>query len=154
LLLAAVQLAAPFSLVTSPAILARVGFSKRSAAHNTSLRSSATASTAASKLSAPAFEYAWRKFWYPVGYERDFEGGKKARPYAVSIFDEPLVLFRDSENNLNCVQDLCTHRAAKLSQGVVAKGKLYCQYRGWEFEGKTDVYHSWKIALQYQRQLI
>jgi phenylpropionate dioxygenase-like ring-hydroxylating dioxygenase large terminal subunit len=35
------------------------------------------------------------------------------------------------------VQDLCTHRAAKLSQGIVEKGNLYCQYHGWEFEGKT-----------------
>jgi phenylpropionate dioxygenase-like ring-hydroxylating dioxygenase large terminal subunit len=137
LLLAALQLAAAFSPVLSPATLPRSRFSTCSAAHDTALHSSATASTAARKPSTPSFEYDWRKFWYPVGYERDFEGGKKARPYAVSIFDEPLVLFRDSENNLNCVQDLCTHRAAKLSQGIVEKGNLYCQYHGWEFEGKT-----------------
>ena len=71
--------------------------------------------------------YDWRKQWYPVGYARDFEGGKKARPYSISIFDEQLVLFRDEDNNLNCVQDLCTHRMARLSEGIIENGQIECK---------------------------
>ncbi|MBC6479551.1 MAG: Rieske 2Fe-2S domain-containing protein [Hormoscilla sp. GM7CHS1pb] len=33
------------------------------------------------------------------------------------MYDEPLVLWRNSEGQLVCLQDLCPHRAAKLSDG-------------------------------------
>lgn len=58
--------------------------------------------------------------WYAVGYDRDIVAGPK--PVAASIFDEPLVLFRDNSGALQCVSDFCPHRASKLSEGQVGGG--------------------------------
>lgn len=52
-----------------------------------------------------------------MGYDKDITKGPK--PFGMSIFDEPLVLFRDNSNALQCVSDLCPHRASKLSEGQV-----------------------------------
>lgn len=60
--------------------------------------------------------------WYAVGYDRDVVEGPK--PVAVSIFDEPLVLFRDTSGALQCVSDFCPHRASKLSEGQVREGGM------------------------------
>ncbi|CAM9510923.1 unnamed protein product, partial [Discosporangium mesarthrocarpum] len=79
--------------------------------------------------------YDWKKHWYGVGYAHDFPAGSK--PSVVSVFDEPLVIFRDGDGVLRCVQDLCPHRASKLSEGMVNDGKIECLYHGWQFEGKT-----------------
>lgn len=52
-----------------------------------------------------------------MGFDRDI--GKGPKPYAVSIFDEPMVVYRDSSGALQCVSDFCPHRAARLSEGQV-----------------------------------
>lgn len=68
-------------------------------------------------LSFPSFHLV---SWYAVGYDRDIVADPK--PVAVSIFDEPLVLFRDTSDALQCVSDFCPHRASKLSEGQVREG--------------------------------
>ena len=62
----------------------------------------------------------WRgaRSWYAVAYERDIPVGEK--PFGVTIFDEPLVLYRDGDGILQCVSDFCPHRASKLSEGMVS----------------------------------
>jgi phenylpropionate dioxygenase-like ring-hydroxylating dioxygenase large terminal subunit len=75
--------------------------------------------------------YSWRNKWYAVCFEKDFSCG--AVPLAYSIFDYPFVLWRDSENNLCCVDDICPHRAAKLSEGLIRDGHIECRYHGWQF---------------------
>ncbi|CAM9295529.1 unnamed protein product, partial [Hapterophycus canaliculatus] len=83
---------------------------------------------------ASEWPYDWRKHWYAVGFDKDIVEGPK--PYAVSIFDEPMVLYRDSSGALQCVGDFCPHRAAKLSEGqVTEEGNIECLYHGWQFEG-------------------
>ncbi|CAM9732231.1 unnamed protein product [Chrysoparadoxa australica] len=85
--------------------------------------------------SSASWEYDWREHWYPVGFEEDFPKGSR-EPWGMSIFDEPLALFRDGEDELRCVQDLCPHRLTKLSEGKVFDGNIECQYHGWQMEGK------------------
>lgn len=53
--------------------------------------------------------------WYAVAYDSDIVEGPKL--FGVSIFDEPLVLYRDKSGALQCVSDFCPHRASKLSEG-------------------------------------
>lgn len=61
-----------------------------------------------------------RSRWYAVAFNNDI--GKDPKPYGISVFDEPLVLYRDAGGALQCVSDLCPHRAAKLSEGMVSTG--------------------------------
>jgi nitrite reductase/ring-hydroxylating ferredoxin subunit len=77
----------------------------------------------------------WQNCWYPITFVRDLFNHK---PYKFSLYDEALVLFRDAKGKLVCLQDLCPHRAAKLSDGQIIDGRIECLYHGWQFgaEGK------------------
>ena len=63
--------------------------------------------------------------WYPITFVRDFP---RNRPYGFTLYDEPFVLFRDRAEKLACLQDICPHRAAKLSDGQIRDGKIECLY--------------------------
>lgn len=71
-----------------------------------------------------------REHWYPLGTS---EGLRAGQAQAVSLFDEPLVLFRDGDGRPVCLQDRCPHRSTPLSLGRVTEGRLECLYHGWQF---------------------
>jgi phenylpropionate dioxygenase-like ring-hydroxylating dioxygenase large terminal subunit len=53
------------------------------------------------------------------------------------IFDQPIVLFRDSTGRAGALLDRCAHRNVPLSLGAVdAAGHLACAYHGWRFDGR------------------
>ena len=71
-----------------------------------------------------------RKNWWPVAYTTEV---KKDEPYSVSLFGEPLVLFWNEANQIECLHDLCPHKSVPLSLGYVERGSLVCRYHGWSF---------------------
>lgn len=79
--------------------------------------------------------YDWRERWYAVCFEENAPVAGARKPMSVSVFDEPLVLFRDQSGGLRCLEDRCAHRSAKLSEGQVLEGRIECFYHGWQFEG-------------------
>ncbi|MDY7007797.1 MAG: Rieske 2Fe-2S domain-containing protein [Cyanobacteriota bacterium] len=83
-------------------------------------------------------EFNWRNCWYPVTFIQDLP---KNRPYSFSLYDEPLVLFRNNNGQLICLTDLCPHRAAKLSDGQIIDGKIECLYHGWQFGNGGECLH-------------
>lgn len=78
---------------------------------------------------AQAFD--WRSSWYPVSFLDDLPRDK---PYAFSLYDEPLVLFFDADGHPACLHDRCAHRAARLSDGTVVDGRIECFYHGWQYD--------------------
>ncbi len=73
----------------------------------------------------------WKNCWYPIIFIRDFYN---KYPYGFTLYDEPFVLFEDESSKLSCLQDICPHRAAKLSDGQIIEGKIECLYHGWQFD--------------------
>ncbi|NWF73524.1 MAG: aromatic ring-hydroxylating dioxygenase subunit alpha [Nitrospirae bacterium] len=57
------------------------------------------------------------------------------RTLARTIYDTPLVLFRDESGRPACFPDRCLHRHAQLSKGIVCNGTLACPYHGWTYAG-------------------
>ncbi|KAF0977089.1 hypothetical protein FDP41_003742 [Naegleria fowleri] len=84
-----------------------------------------------------------RDFWYPVCFSEEVSL-KDQKPYAVKLLGEPLILFRVEDGSVECCVDLCPHRSAKLSTGVVnefeGKRSVECKYHGWRF-GKNGECH-------------
>lgn len=70
-------------------------------------------------------------WWHPVGWAADLH----ATPRRVVLLGRPLVLWRDTENSVSCLRDLCIHRGTALSLGDVVDGELACAYHGWAFRG-------------------
>ncbi|MCC5638132.1 Rieske 2Fe-2S domain-containing protein [Nostoc sp. CHAB 5844] len=75
-------------------------------------------------------EFDWRNCWYPIAFTQDLP---KSHPYKFSLYEEPLVLFRNQDGKLGCLTDRCSHRAARLSDGQIIDGRIECLYHGWQF---------------------
>lgn len=71
-----------------------------------------------------------RNAWYVAGWAMDLEPEK---PLAVSILDEPIVLYRSGER-LVALEDRCVHRLAPLSRGRCEGANLRCMYHGLLFD--------------------
>lgn len=83
--------------------------------------------------------------WYAIYIEADIQ---PFEPYAITVWNKPLVLFKDTlAESSNCyiiLDDVCSHRAAPLSEGrVVAHSRkpdeprqtvIECSYHGWKFD--------------------
>ncbi|MFH7026334.1 MAG: Rieske 2Fe-2S domain-containing protein [Heteroscytonema crispum UTEX LB 1556] len=88
-------------------------------------------------------DFNWRNCWYPVTFVQDLP---QNRPYSFSLYDEPLVLFRNQDGQLICLIDRCPHRAAKLSDGQIINGKIECLYHGWQFGKDGECLHIPQLA--------
>jgi phenylpropionate dioxygenase-like ring-hydroxylating dioxygenase large terminal subunit len=58
---------------------------------------------------------------------------KANRPYKIWLDNQPWVLFRDDQQQVRLVSDICPHRLASLSQGKIIQGEIQCPYHGWQF---------------------
>ena len=55
------------------------------------------------------------------------------QPLGVTLWQQPIVLFRDRAQQIHALEDRCPHRQVKLSHGVVVDDQLECAYHGWQF---------------------
>ncbi|BBN20299.1 hypothetical protein MPTK1_8g18040 [Marchantia polymorpha subsp. ruderalis] len=76
--------------------------------------------------------YNWEEQWYPLFLTREVP---KDAPLGLTVYDRNLVVFYDGDGKINCLEDRCPHRAAKLSEGQLMDGMLECLYHGWQFQG-------------------
>ncbi len=70
--------------------------------------------------------------WYLVA--RNTEIGNQ--PVALKRLDRNIVLWRDGSGTVNCLEDFCPHRGARLSLGHVCDGFIACAYHGLQYDGE------------------
>lgn len=88
----------------------------------------ASPATAPSKSTAP-----WLDAWFPVAFCVDLPRGA---PRRVEVHGRGFVLFHDRDGRVRALDDVCPHRAARLSDGRVCDGRVECLYHGWQFDGE------------------
>src|SRR5437879_12444198 len=71
-----------------------------------------------------------RNCWYAAGWSRDFAPDQLA---AVTMLNEPMVIYRKSDGAPVALQDRCCHRFAPLSAGGLEGDDLRCMYHGLKF---------------------
>ena len=76
--------------------------------------------------------------WYPLFLSSRIKAG---HVYASRLLNEPLVVFRDHNNQVSVLQDRCPHRSTPLSLGQVRDGRIECPYHGWQFDGRGQCRH-------------
>ena len=74
--------------------------------------------------------------WYAV---LDSKEVKKNTPIFAKRLNKNLVFWRDSNNNICCIDDKCCHRGDSLSHGKVCKDNIACPFHRFQFDksGKT-----------------
>ena len=66
-----------------------------------------------------------RNAWYMASWAKDL--GDK--PLAITILDEPVVIFRGASGAIGGLADVCPHRAVPLSLGCIAGDHIVCAAR-------------------------
>lgn len=69
--------------------------------------------------------------WYIAATSRQVTS---KRPFATTVLEEPLVLFRGRDGRVAALLDRCLHRNAALSAGDVFNGCIGCPYHGWTYD--------------------
>ena len=75
-----------------------------------------------------------KNMWYVAADVSDIS----SKPLHAKVLGQKLVLFKDKNNDIVCLSDICVHRGASLSHGKVVDGCIQCPYHGWRFDGKGD----------------
>ena len=84
--------------------------------------------------------------WYSVATSESLKQGKLD---LFTIYNEPLVLYRDRENIVRCVKDVCPHRGASFFGGEVINGQLVCPYHGARFSSQGSCTNLDRITCQH-----
>lgn len=75
----------------------------------------------------------WRilaPFWYPVAFSHEVA----TKPYAATLLDERVVVYRLSDGSLAAARDICCHRGVPLSMGHVENDEIICKYHGLRYD--------------------
>ena len=73
----------------------------------------------------------------------------KNKIYYFSLYDEPLLIYRDEKNNIRCVKNICPHRGASFSGGSVSNGELTCPYHGAKFSSEGSCQNVDRITCRH-----
>ena len=71
-----------------------------------------------------------RNHWYVAARAEEID----RRPFARTILETPLVLYRTADGTAVVLKDSCCHRALPLSMGSVIGDDLQCGYHGLVFD--------------------
>jgi phenylpropionate dioxygenase-like ring-hydroxylating dioxygenase large terminal subunit len=74
--------------------------------------------------------------WYPIAFLHEIQ----TEPIAVTLLDQPLVVWRTSRG-ITIAGDRCPHRGVPLSLGTVEADQLRCPYHGLQYDGKGHCSH-------------
>lgn len=76
-----------------------------------------------------------RNYWYVAAQAKDITAKK---PFAATILEVPLVLWRVSDGSITALLDRCAHRNAPLSEGHIVNQCLVCPYHGWAYAASGE----------------
>src|SRR5436305_8725747 len=74
--------------------------------------------------------------WYVVAKSVQVRGKK---PLPVQALGKKLVLWRNAQGAVSCLDDYCPHRGAPLSLGEVFEGNVACHYHGIVLDGTGKI---------------
>src|SRR5688572_1598336 len=74
--------------------------------------------------------------WYIAALSKQVTAKK---PYASTIMEEPIVLFRGADGRATALIDRCLHRNAALSKGDLFDGCIGCPYHGWTYNAEGEL---------------
>lgn len=74
-------------------------------------------------------------YWYAVAWAHDLKPGKIL---PVHIWNQTIALYRDSQNQVQAVENVCPHKGVAMDKGKVEGDAIVCGYHGWQFNGEGE----------------
>jgi phenylpropionate dioxygenase-like ring-hydroxylating dioxygenase large terminal subunit len=75
----------------------------------------------------------FRRYWLPVLLSEELPA-PDCSPLKLTLLNEELVVFRDSNGDIGVLDRFCPHRGASLYWGRNEEAGLRCVYHGWKFD--------------------
>lgn len=72
--------------------------------------------------------------WYVVARSVEV----KSHPFSITLWHQPIVLYRERSGKVHALEDQCPHRLVKLSSGRAIADELECAYHGWRFKSSGE----------------
>lgn len=76
-----------------------------------------------------------KNLWYAILNSKKV---KDSEIVGVKRLNKELALFRDENSKIHCVEDICAHRGAKLSNGEIKNNCIKCPFHGIEYDKYGD----------------
>ena len=73
-----------------------------------------------------------RRYWQPLCPAAEITSANPKK--RIRIMGENLLVFRDGEGRIGCVEEFCKHRGASLYYGYVEECGIRCCYHGWKYD--------------------
>ena len=73
-------------------------------------------------------------FWYVACQSADITFGAQ-KPLKITMLGHQFALWRDTDGQVKCVSNTCTHRSGALADGRIRGDCIECPYHGWTFNG-------------------
>lgn len=73
-----------------------------------------------------------RRYWQPLCPAAELSAAQPKK--RVRIMGEDLLVFRDAQGELACVEEHCKHRGASLYYGYIEECGIRCCYHGWLYD--------------------
>ncbi len=93
-----------------------------------------------------SFNFGFFNNWHCIGITKNID---LRAPYKFNIGELPLVLWKDSHNNLLSTVNVCRHLGSTLDEGPIINGSLLCPYHGL----KHDKKQAYGQIIDYQGKL-
>ncbi|MFC4255107.1 Rieske 2Fe-2S domain-containing protein [Altererythrobacter xixiisoli] len=77
-----------------------------------------------------------RNAWYVAAWSEEIA---PMTPFAITILDDPVTIYRGESGRLVALEDRCVHRLAPLSLGRCEGDRLRCMYHGMLYEPEGQV---------------
>ena len=74
-------------------------------------------------------------FWYVACQSSELTFGAQ-KPLKTMMLGHNFALWRDTNGEVQCVSNSCTHRSGALADGRIRGDCLECPYHGWTFNGE------------------
>lgn len=74
--------------------------------------------------------------WYAILESKEL---KKDTPLYTMRMGKKLCLWRDTKNNIACIEDKCCHRGASIGAGFISGDNVACPFHGFEYDKNGKV---------------
>ncbi len=72
--------------------------------------------------------------WYAICESKEVS----AKPQTMTRLNQNFVIYRTTNNEIACFDDICVHRGASLGHGKLTNGCLTCPFHGFEFNDSGE----------------
>ena len=83
--------------------------------------------------------------WYVIGESKDF---KTDSPRKITLYNNPIAIWKDTNNEYAAISDICPHRGASISKGRIDKPTkcVVCPYHTFKYNKYHDNYYKFTLV--------